>query len=261
MKRCLAAAALIILAVSAADARPAPPIFKQRKYFGPIPYNSISIGIGFIDGPTAENFANYLNKFAVDRRGTDMLDAIDTSPFFKIAYERQLTPNHFLKTSLCFSYLKTDNNENGYYVAELDSATEILAERTFKVFLFSLDVGFSYSFISPEVHRLAPYIGGGFSSVFPIAQLDTKNYELIRLDAKNYIKGQEIPNPAENISRSSMEAGLHAEFGMMYYITNNYSASIEGRYQMAQSRFYFHDFNFVIDLAGFSLGMNFYRHF
>jgi hypothetical protein len=48
------------------------------------------------------------------------------------------------------------------------------------------------------------------------------------------------------------------EFGMSYYISDRYAMSLEGKYQMAQSKFYIHDGNFDLSYTGFILSVNFY---
>jgi hypothetical protein len=250
MKRYVLLSIILAMIMVSADADAAPPIFKQKKYFGPIPFNTVSISIGFIDGPSAEYLFDHLDNWAVQRNGRDIYDDFATSPFARLGFERQVTPNHFIRTSFCFSYLKATSA--GYYVAQYPDTNYALdIERTFEVFLLSVDLGFSYYIIPPEVRRFSPYIGGGFGFVFPLARLNTDSFSA----------GRPFSNPAENISRDSMQAGLHSEFGMIYYITNRYSATVEGRYQMAQSKFYIHEANFVINYAGFTLSMNFNYHF
>lgn len=254
MKKYLCLLIVLVIAMTTADVSSAPPIFKQKKYYGPIPLNTISLSIGFIDGPDAEYLTNHLDEWAFQRNGYDIFESIATSPYLRIGYERQLTPNHFFRTSIGFAYLKTESI--GFYVAQVPQAdtTALIPleiNRTFKVYLFSLEAGFAYYFISPEVRRFSPYVGAGFAAVFPLARLNTDSYN----------EGHLFSNPGENISRNSFEAGMHTEFGMIYYITNRYSAGIEGRYQMSQSKFYIHNGNFDINYAGFTLTLNLYHHF
>ena len=254
MKRFLQMSIVFIVMITAADAGFAQTLFKQKKYFGPIPFNTVSLSIGFIDGPSAELLAADLDHWALTegRAGYDDFELISTSPFARVGYQRQLTPNHFLRTSFCFSYLKTSSL--GFYHAINDPPPfGIDIKRTLKIYLLSLEIGFAYYLISPEVRHISPYVGGGFAAIFP----------LVRLDNESFLSddGSPFPNPGENVSRNSLEAGIHGEFGMTYYITNRYSAGIEGRYQMAQSKFYTHKGNSDIDYAGFSLSMNLYHHF
>jgi hypothetical protein len=257
MKGYTSVVAIILLAVIAFEASADPPRFKRKKYYGPIPYNTLSVTVGFIDGPSAEYFTDHLNEWAKQRGGRAVSEDFTTSPFAKVSFERQLSPNHFFRSSLCFSYI--DLASAGDYVATVDLPdtsgvnVPLDVERTFKVYLFSVDLGFLYYFVSPEVRRFSPFVGGGFAAVIPMARLGT--------DSWNNVTGEPFDNPGETVSRNSFEAGIHTIFGMVYYLTNRYSAALEGRYQMAQSKFYHHDANFVIDYAGFTLGLTFNYHF
>lgn len=254
MKKYLPAVAILIVSILFAETVPAQTRFKRKKYFGPIPYNTLNLSIGFIDGPSAEYLTDHLLEWAKQRHGTESSEEMSTSPFARIGYERQVSPNHFFRASLCFSYLNISSF--GDYVAQVTQADTMAAipldvERSFKVYLLSLDIGFLYYFIGPEVRRFSPFVGAGFSTVFPLTRLETDSFH----------NGEPFSNPGETVSRNSIEAGLHTEFGMVYYITNRYSAAIEGRYQMAQSKFYHHDANFDIDYHGFTLGLVLNYHF
>jgi hypothetical protein len=237
-----------------AESATAQTLFKQKKYFGPIPFNTVSVSVGFLDGPDMELLADDLDNWAATdgRNGFDNFELFSTSPFARIGYERQLTPNYFLRTSITFGYLEAKSV--GRYVSIGDVQNyDLDIRRTFKVYLFSLEGGFSYYFLQPEVRQATPYAGVGFAAVVPLARLDT--------ESTIHETGEPFSNPGENVSRNSFQAGIHGEFGLLYYITNRYSAGLEGRYQMSQSTFYTHGGNSVIDYAGFTLSMNFNYHF
>lgn len=244
---------IFVFSIATAGASDAQTLFKQKKYFGPIPFNTVSFSVGFLDGPDMERLADDLDHWASTegRNGYDNFELFSTSPYARIGYERQLTPNHFLRSSFTLGYLKATSL--GFYVSQGDTLTALDIERTFKVFLLSFEAGFAYYFITPAVRQATPYVGGGFAAVFPLARLDT--------ESSVRDTGEPFSNPGENISRNSMEAGIHGEFGILYYITNTYSAGLEGRYQMAQSKFYTHGGNSDIDYAGFTLSVNFNYHF
>jgi len=122
----------------------------------------------------------------------------------------------------------------------------LLTERTLKAYLLSLDVGFLYYMVKPEVQQIAPYIGGGFSGFIPMERLETTMYTE---------SGDHYPNPNETISENSFEVGVHGEFGIVYYITNRYTAGLEGRYQKSQSKFTIHGGNFDVDYSGLTLSL------
>ena len=254
MKRIIFVLTFVIAATFVINACAAPPLFKQRKYYGPVPFNAVSLSLGFVDGPSAEYLIEHLGWWAAQRNGFDEWEDFTTSPFARIGYDRQMTPNHFFRTSLSFGYLSA--NSTGEYVASVTQADTLAnvaldIDRDLDVYLFQLEAGFGYFFISPEPRAFSPYVGVGFSAVIPV----------VRLQTDSYTNGTPFSNPGETISRESFEVGFHAELGMTYYITNRYSATMEGRFQQAQSEFYIHDANFDIDYGGFTLTLNMNYHF
>jgi opacity protein-like surface antigen len=233
-----------LLACSVAQG--APPIFKEKKYFGPIPYNSFSFAAGFLDGADFTYLTEHFDNWAKERYGRDTFEKLSSAPYGRLSYERQLTPNHFFKGSASLSYINTLSDGN--YVAKYPDTNYALGiERTLKVYLFTLEAGFSYYFVSPDPGRASPYVGAGFAAVVPMVRLETKS---TMSDGKPFI------NPGENVSRNSFEAGLHMEFGVNYFFTNHYAAGLEGKYQMSQSKFRIHDGNFDLKYAGFILSVN-----
>jgi opacity protein-like surface antigen len=224
--------------------------FKRKKYFGPIPNNTFTFAIGFIDGPTMQLLAEHLDNYAKERNGMEEWNDWENSLFTRIGYEYQVTPNHTVRLSICYSHLEA--NSVGYYVAVGDTLTYLTTKRTFTTHLFSLEIGFAYYIVEPAPRKFSPYLGAGFSGVVPIEELKTEGLA----------NGETpFPLPGENVSETSFEAGMHMEFGLIYYITNKYSASMEGRYQKTQSKFEIHGGNFDIDYSGFSLSIGFNYHF
>ena len=148
MKKTTMLLTVLVIAALAANALAAPPLFKQKKFYGPIPFNTFTFAVGFLDGPTAENFTDYLSRWAVHRNGYDNWDYYSTSPYARVGYERQMTPNHFFRTSLSFAYLGTSSV--GEYVASVydvqgDSLRNVQLdiERDLDDYLFQLEAGFS----------------------------------------------------------------------------------------------------------------------
>ncbi|MBN1883939.1 MAG: outer membrane beta-barrel protein [Candidatus Krumholzibacteriota bacterium] len=258
MKRYAPIVAAFVLAVFAAQCLAAPPLFKKKKYFGPIPNNAFSVSVGFLDGPDAEKLMQHLDTWATLRAGFETYESWENSPFFRLGYERRVSPNHVIRMSGTFSYLGLDSyGEYLNQVTQADTSAVIPLEvdRTLKAYLFSIEIGFLYYFMEPQVRTFSPYAGGGFAGVIPIVKLDTESTS----------DGRPYENDAENIEKTSFQAGLHGEFGMVYYMSNKWSASLEGRYQMAQSRISHHvglgGGNFDLDYAGFSLGLTANYHF
>jgi opacity protein-like surface antigen len=254
MKKIICLLLLAVISIPAADATAAPPQFKQKKYFGPIPLNTFSVSVGFLDGPNAEYLTDYLSRWAEYRQGFDSWESFSTSPFVRLGYERQLSPNHFFRTSLYLGYLNA--NSLGEYittVTQADTLANIVLDidRQLSVYLVGIEAGFSYYVITPAPRSFSPYVGAGLAAVVPMVRFKTDSYN----------EGQPFSNPGDTISRNSFEAGFHAEFGLVYYITNRYSAAMEGRYQLAQSEFYIHGANFDLEYYGFTLTLNFNYHF
>ncbi len=244
MKRTLVAAVLFtIFAASVVQAEPA--VIKEKKYFGPIPYNGLHVGIGFLDGTDFDYLFEHFDNWAVERNGYDSWEEIPISPYAHVRYERQLTPNHFFKSVASLAYISS-SSLGEYFAPFPDTTLYLTFERDLAVYLFALDIGFSYYFVSPEPQRFSPYAGAGFSAVVPMVRLDTKMFDA----------GKPFDNPGETISQNSLQAGLHLEFGMNYYLSNRHAVGIEGKYQMSQSKFDIHGGNFDLKYSGFVLTLN-----
>lgn len=256
MKRISALQILVLAIFFACQASAAPAPYKQKKYFGPIPVNNFSLGVGFIDGPSDEYLTKHLASWATGYGGKDYFEVISTSPYAQIGYERMISPFHFVRANLSFSNLK--NSSVGYiYIQDPDPEADpqqirLDFERGLKIYYLSLDIGLGYYLVEPEVRSLAPYFSGGFSGVMPMVRLNT--------DAVTE-SGESYDLPGENIEQDSFQAGLHAEFGLRYFITNRYGAGIEARYQMSQSKFKIHNYNFDVDYSGLSFAVNAYYYF
>ena len=207
-----------------------------------MPPGNLSLSLGFLDGADFTALTDALNNWAVARHGYDNFEDLPLAPTGRLSYEYQLTPNHYLKLSSTLSYLK--QTSIGTYVASYpDTNYNLDIRRTFKVYLFTLDAGFVYYFTPPTPEGFSPYAGAGFAAVVPLARLHTESS----------LDGRPFANPGENVSQNSFEAGLHMEFGMNYYLSNRYAMGIEGKYQMAESKFDIHGGNFDLKYTGFIL--------
>ena len=72
--------------------------------------------------------------------------------------------------------------------------------------------------------------------------------------------GEILEIDSENVSESSFEYGVYGQFGIDYFISNKWSAALDGRFQKTQSKFHIHGGNFDIDYSGLclSLGLKYY---
>jgi hypothetical protein len=250
MKKRVLFSVLLMIAALTTEAAGQASVYKKKKYFGPIPLNGLSVYVGFLDGPDHKYLTEHLDNWAAQRNGTENWNDWSTSFYSKLQYQRQISPHHFITTSLNFSYLTADGT--GEFVSITDPPVALYSERTFKVYLLSLDVGFHYYMVKPEVRKIAPYMGGGFSGFIPMERLETRFIDQ---------SGTVYDSSSENISENSFEVGIHGEFGLLYYISNRYSAGLEGRYQKSQSKFEIHGGNFDIDYSGLSLSLIFHYYF
>ncbi|MBN2183834.1 MAG: hypothetical protein JW746_00750 [Candidatus Krumholzibacteriota bacterium] len=250
MKKTVVISLVVLACFISTTVTASPPVYKQRKYFGPISPQNFNFSIGFIDGPNADYVNEHLSWWAGQRGGTYVYDDFTTVAYASAGYEKMISPFHFLRAVLSYSYMKSEGS--GDYYTQTDPIEHINVDRIFKAHYLSLDLGLAYYMVEPEVRTLIPYFSGGFSAVFPIMKLETDAF----LD-----DGTSFSAPDENISQNSFETGLHMEFGMKYFITNRYAAGLEGRYQMAQSKLRIHNSNFDVDFAGLSLALNFFYHF
>jgi hypothetical protein len=240
---------MLLVILAAADVSAQSSLYKQKKYFGAIPMNGVSVFVGFLDGPDHKYLTDHLIDFAEARGGSETWDDWSTSFYSRVGYQRQVSPNHFLVTNLNFSYLTAYGSGDLFTITE--PPVYVTTERTLTTYLFSLDVGFLYYMIKPEVQQMAPYIGGGFSGVVPYENLDS---------AFRREDGTVVDNPGESVTETSFEPGVYAQFGINYYISNRWGATLDGRYQMAQSKFRIHRGNFDISYAGLclALGLQYY---
>ena len=250
MRKSLPVVLALLLIFVAADLSAQSSMYKKKKFFGAIPMNGVNVFVGFLDGPDHKYLTDHLNTFAILRGGSETWDDWSTSFYSRVGYQRQVSPNHFLVMNLNFSYLSTDGN--GDLHTRTDPSVYVTTERTLTTYLFSLDVGFLYYMIKPEVQKIAPYIGGGFSGVVPIEKLDST----FRRD-----DGSVVENPDESVSETSFEPGVYAQFGINYYISNKWGVALDGRFQMTQSKFRIHGGNFDINYAGLCLAIGLQYYF
>lgn len=249
MRKSLTIVIILMLIFVAADASAQSSLYKQKKFFGSIPMNGVNVFVGFLDGPDHQYLTDFLSEYAILHGGTETWDDWSTSFYTRIGYQRQVSPNHFLVTNFNFAYLTADGS--GELFTMTDPPVYVTTERTLTTYLFSLDVGFQYYMIKPEVQKIAPYIGGGFSGVVPYEKLEST---FRRAD------GTVVETPEDSVTETSFEPGVYAQFGINYYISNKWGVTLDGRYQMAQSKFKVYGGNFDIDYQGLclALGLQYY---
>jgi hypothetical protein len=250
MRKTLLIIAVILCIFISTGALAQTSIYKQKKFYGTIPFNGLNIFVGFLDGPDHAYLTEHLSNFAIERGGYESWDDWSTSFYMRLGYQRQVAPKHFLVTNLNFAYLTADGS--GELFTMTTPPIYVTTERTFSTYFFSVDLGFLYYMIKPSVQKIAPYLGGGFSGVVPYEKL-TSTFR--RED------GTVLDNPNETVSETSFEPGIYGQFGINYYISNKWGASLDGRYQLAQSKFKIHGGNFDIDYSGLCLTVGLHYYF
>ena len=138
MKRILVLTVCSIILLTAFDAQSQTGEFKRKKFFGPISLNMVTFAIGFIDGPTMTLLAEHLDNFASERNGYETWSDWENSPFFRLGYERRVTPNHTIRTSICYTYLEATGQ--GEYIAVGDTLFYLQTSREFISHLSALDL-------------------------------------------------------------------------------------------------------------------------
>jgi opacity protein-like surface antigen len=245
------AVALASAAVAAAD-----PILKPRKYYGPVPPQSVTVRVGFLGGAGNVEMIEFLDGSLADPFEATSED-FGNGLTFDVGYMHKVHPQFGIRLNGSASLLRSTGE--GLFVNDYpgrpDSvlAPQIDYQRTFDVDLFALELSAVYYFTDAAVKDFQPYIGGGFSLGVP-----HQKFEEVRTD---HDTGETNTIASDQWSG---EAGVHAVLGAFYYINNRFAVSTEGRLQMMQSRFPLtvanefgqpEEVNFVVDYSGFTLAL------
>ena len=160
MKKMSVFVLVVVSLLACSVAQGAPPIFKEKKFFGPIPYNSLSLSVGFLDGAefqVPDRASRQLGEGPQRERQRSRSSLPPRTA--RLSYERQLTPNHFFKGSASLSYIKHIERRQLRRPVSRHQLQLSISERTLKVYLLTFEAGFSYYFTPPEPQRFSPYVG------------------------------------------------------------------------------------------------------
>ena len=149
MRRLFTAIAAIFVIFAAADVSAQSSLYKKKKYFGAIPMNSVTLNIGFLDGPDHGYLTEHLGDYAMLKGGSEVWENWSTSFYSRVGYRRQVAPKHFLVTNVNFAYLAAEGS--GEFGLVSDPPVWVTSERKLTTFLFSADLGFLYYMIKPTV--------------------------------------------------------------------------------------------------------------
>lgn len=243
---------LVVATVASAE-----PIIKPRKYHGPIPPSSFSLRVGFFGGAENTEMISFLDR---DKKPPFEANSEDfgNGLSFDIMYLYKLHPQFGFRANGGVTFLRSQGT--GFFVPDISNLPDsVLApaldyERKFDVDLFVLEASGVYFFTDAAVKDFQPYAGAGFSMGIPHAK-----FEEVRVD-------HDTGELFETIERSewSVEAGVHAMLGALYYVNNRFAFSGEARLQLMESKFALsaenefgelEDVNFVVNYTGFLLSL------
>lgn len=220
----------------------AEPILKPRKYHGPIPRNTVSLRVGFLGGPDNEKMNEYLDKVIEGSAGEAFTTDFENSLVIDATYTYKFHPQIAVRGNISAAFLRSESNGNlippRNPVFE-DSVVVLPAldyNRNFDADLFAIEASAIYFFSDASVNEFQPYMGGGFSLGVPHAKFKDKRVVASVGDAGDYYSRGDTYSEADD-DKWSAEAGVHGVLGALYYVTDRWAFSFEGRYQMLQSKF------------------------
>jgi hypothetical protein len=275
-------AAAVVLLTAASDVL-AGPILKPRKYHGPIPRSTLSLGFGFLGGASNEEMYEYFDSQVIAPvKDQTQSNDFGNAPLVQLTYTYKAHPQVAVRGNAYAAYLQSD--WSGILVLNEDppdTATSqwqqptVSAQRTFDVVLFALEASALYYFTDAAVKEFQPYIGGGFSMGLPY-QKYTSEATILDPDAdpgytdptNPYVPKYTSGQPLTTLEKDQLtfEAGVHGILGMLYYFGSKWAFTAEGRIQMMQSKFPLNVLNendepeevkFDVDYTGFILTVGF----
>lgn len=230
----------------------AEPILKPRKYYGPIPKRYFTLSIGLVGGAANEEMWDLLDRMVIEplRKETDTND-FGASLALDGAYTVKVHPQFAVRARTGLVLLRSGST--GKWKVE-DEPTTYGFEREFNVWLLSLDGTALYYFQDASVKSFQTYFGAGLGAYFPYSIYREKMTDLISQDVL----------PEVETTEWDFQAGVHAILGFLYHTNPTTAFGMEGRVQMAMSKFAL-DYtntvgealtgNFDVDYTGFVLSL------
>ncbi len=270
---CLTALVLVTTAAAAV----AGPILKPRKYHGPIPRSTLTLGVGVFGGASNSEMYDYFDRRVPQAAKSEtQTNDFDNAPLIELTYTYKAHPQFAVRVNAYAAFLTSD--WKGVIIPNVqppDTATSqwlrpiVAADVEFDVTLFAAELAAQYFFTDAAVKEFQPYIGGGFTFGLPYSQY-TEKMVIVDADADPgdpdyepiFTPGQELRTVEKD--QLTFEAGVHGLIGMLYYIGNKWAVSAEGRVQILQTKFPLTVLNedgepeevkFDVDLSGFVLAV------
>jgi hypothetical protein len=261
----MVAVCLGIAVLSPPQRSSAEPILKPRKYSGPIPRRYFTFGVGLFGG--AENSlcnsdqywrVAWVTNNELERRIE--LGDFGASLSLDASYAVKIHPQFAVRTRAGLGIFKS---ESSAFVLPRGGTTEpplLRFERQFDVLLFSMDATGLFFLQDASVKEFQTYAGGGFSLCFPYAKY-TENLT-------DSATTKPFPGGKEK-SDWGFQPGVHAVLGFLYHINSTIAFNVEGRVQIAQSKFTLdyltvdgmRPLNFDVDYTGFIISAGIAKFF
>ena len=219
--------AAMILASSLASAEP---ILKPHKYYGPIPQSAVFLRGGMLGGASTEEMLNFLDGKVQPPFESNSED-FGNGLTLELGYIYKPHPRFGLRLNGSWSQLKSTGSGNQVATTTVppDTIPPVLNfSREFKVDLFSIEASAIYYFADASVKEFQTYLGAGFTFGFPHQTFTQTNTR----DDNGEPYGQTFER-----SEWDFSAGVHAVVGALYYATNRFGISGEGRFQLLESSF------------------------
>ncbi|MFH1755490.1 MAG: hypothetical protein ABIA59_07280 [Candidatus Latescibacterota bacterium] len=203
------------------------PILKPRKYYGPIPRSALSLRVGFHGGANNEQMWGFIDGLYQRPAGDENTDDFGNAIILDATYTYKLHPQFAFRLDGSLSILRSASK--GYFVPATEDTIQPIYDfsRRFNVDLFVIETSGVYYFTDASVNGFQPYIGAGFSAGFPRA---TYKEGFTDRDSGTIIRDN-------SNTEWSLEAGVHALLGALYYISNSFAFTAETRFQILQSKF------------------------
>ncbi|HEX5131205.1 MAG TPA: hypothetical protein VFX92_01830 [Candidatus Krumholzibacteria bacterium] len=255
------AAALICAAMTmSASLASAEPILKPHKYYGPIPQSALALRIGMLGGAENTEMIDFLDG-RLQPPFEALSDDFGNGLAIDIGYMHKPHPRFGFRVNGTYTALRSTGS--GTFVPQSvnpgDSLlTAVSYSRNFDVDLMVIELSGVYYFADASVKDFQTYAGGGFTFGFP--------HEKFKEDRIDQDTGLPYGDPID-LDEWGFSAGVHAVLGLLYYVSNQFGISAEGRLQLMEGRFDqlqtpnevgdLENVNFVIDYTGFYATLGF----
>jgi len=225
-----ATALLFVAMILVSSLASAEPILKPHKYYGPIPQSAFFLRGGMLGGASNEEMIDFLDG-KVQPPFESISEDFGNALTLEVGYIHKPHPRFGLRLNGSWSSLKSTGSGNAVALSTVppDTIPPILNySREFKVDLLAIEASAIYYFADASVKEFQTYLGGGFTFGFPHQTFTDSRTR----DDNGEPYGDDLDK-----SEWDFSAGVHAVVGALYYATNRFGISGEGRFQLMESSF------------------------